>query len=91
MISVLLTTLAAALVCAAPSLKASNGIAFSFSGAGGRISQHAALMSILVNGTYPGGVKLRPSFLAGASSGALSAVMLSAILETQDKKLGANG
>lgn len=44
-----------------------------------------------VNGTYPGGVKIRPSFLAGASSGALSAVMLNAIIETQEKHLGTNG
>lgn len=64
-----------------------NGIAFSFSGAGGRISQHAALMSCLVNGTFPSGTPIRPDYLAGASSGALSAVLLSAILQTQEQHL----
>jgi len=59
-------------------------VGFSFSGAGGRISQHAALMSCLINGTYPLGQKIRPSFLAGASSGAVSSVMLSAVLQCQE-------
>lgn len=68
-----------------------NGIGWAFSGAGGRIAQHAALMSALFNGTYPGGKPMRPAFLAGASSGALSAVMLNAIIETQDHNLGSRG
>lgn len=71
--------------------KGNNGIGWAFSGAGGRIAQHAALMSALLNGTYPNGKPMRPSFLAGASSGALSAVMLNAIIETQERGLGANG
>ncbi len=73
-------------------LKASgNGVGWAFSGAGGRIAQHAALMSALLNGTYPGGAPMRPDFLAGASSGALSAVILNAVIETQDKGLGSKG
>jgi len=65
----------------------SNGIGFAFSGAGGRIAQHVALMESLVKGLYPGGTKIRPSYLAGASSGAISAVALNAILKTEDQHL----
>merc|ERR1712000_8778 len=63
--------------------------ALAFSGAGGRIAQHAAMMAALLNGTFPGGGNVRhiPEYLSGASSGALSAVMTSAIVETFEKKL----
>jgi predicted acylesterase/phospholipase RssA len=70
---------------------AGTGIGWGFSGAGGRIAQHAALMSALLNGTCPNCKPMRPDFLAGASSGALSAVMLSAVVETQEKGLGSAG
>lgn len=80
------------LIGAVSGLKASGtGVGWAFSGAGGRIAQHAALMSALLNGTYPGGSPMRPDFLAGASSGALSAVILNAVMETQDKGLGSSG
>jgi len=68
-------------------LREDNGIAFAFSGAGGRIAQHYGLMEALVKGLYPSGVKIRPSYLAGASSGAISAVTLSAILQTIEQNL----
>jgi len=61
-----------------------GGIAFSFSGAGGRISQHLALMESLIKGTNPTGIKVRPNVLSGASSGAISAIALNAILYTED-------
>jgi predicted acylesterase/phospholipase RssA len=64
-----------------------KGAGFAFSGAGGRISQHVALMEVLVKGLYPSGIKNRPVVISGASSGALSAVALNAILETEDKKI----
>jgi hypothetical protein len=55
-----------------PDHENSNGIAFAFSGAGGRIAQHAALMEVLVKGLYPGATKIYPSYLSGASSGNLT-------------------
>ena len=83
--------LASALVLAGAQ-PATSKVGFAFSGAGARIAQHAALMSALVNGTYPGASgPIRPVALAGASSGALSAVMLSAIIETQERGLGWRG
>jgi len=68
-------------------LSAGQAIGFAFSGAGGRIGQHAALMEALVKGLSPDGIKRRPSYLAGASSGAISAIALNAILQTEDEKL----
>jgi len=64
-----------------------NGIGFAFSGAGGRISQHLALMEVLLKGLNPSGIKIRPSYLSGASSGSLSAVALNAILQTEDQNI----
>jgi len=66
-------------------------VGWAFSGAGGRIAQHAALMSALFNGTYPNGKPMRPAYLSGASSGALSAVLLNMIMQTQDQGLGSKG
>jgi len=62
-------------------------VGFAFSGAGGRLAQHLALMETLIKGYSPSGKKIRPSYLSGASSGAISAVLLNAILETEDRKL----
>jgi len=65
----------------------SNGVGFAFSGAGGRLAQHLGLMEVLVKGLNPSKTPVRPSFISGASSGAISAVVLNAILETEDKNL----
>lgn len=70
-----------------PNPKGSGGIAFSFSGAGGRIAQHLALMEALVTGQNPSGNKIRPDVVAGASSGAISAIALNAILKTQEQNI----
>lgn len=60
-----------------------KGLAFAFSGAGGRIAQQTALSQTLINGTYPKGTPLTPSFLSGVSSGALSMVGLNGALENR--------
>jgi predicted acylesterase/phospholipase RssA len=64
-----------------------KGVGFAFSGAGGRIGQHLGLMEALVKGFTPSREKIRPSYLSGASSGALSSVVLNAIFETEDRNL----
>ena len=48
-------------------------------------------MSALINGTYPGGQAFRPAALSGSSSGALSAVILNAIIATEELGLGDAG
>jgi len=63
-----------------------KGPGFAFSGAGGRIAQHAALMEVLVKGLYPQGKPIRPAYITGASSGSISAVALNAILQYEDNK-----
>jgi len=65
----------------------SSGVGFAFSGAGGRIGQHLALMESIVKGLHPSGTKIRPSFLSGASSGSISCIVLNAILETEDRNI----
>eukprot|EP01111_Echinosteliopsis_oligospora_P018122 TRINITY_DN813_c0_g1_i1.p1 TRINITY_DN813_c0_g1~~TRINITY_DN813_c0_g1_i1.p1 ORF type:complete len:384 (-),score=91.43 TRINITY_DN813_c0_g1_i1:36-1187(-) len=67
--------------------RALGDIAFAFTGAGGRISQEAALAETLINGTYPGGVPVMPSYMAGVSSGALVAVGINAVLEATENAL----
>jgi len=62
-------------------------IGFAFTGAGGRIAQENALAQTLINGTYPGGTPIIPSYLAGASSGALVCVALNALLETSQNEI----
>jgi len=74
-----------ALLCILEGTQKGTGIVFS--GAGGRLGQHAALMESLVKGLYPEGSSLRPSYLSGVSAGSISAVALSAILETQEKNI----
>jgi len=65
-----------------------QGIGIAFSGAGGRLAQHLALADVLINGLNPSGQKIRPSYLSGASSGAITSVALNAILETEEKGTG---
>jgi predicted acylesterase/phospholipase RssA len=77
----------ALLILAVVRSSAADGIGFAFSGAGGRIGQHASLMEALVKGLSPDGIKRRPSYLAGASSGAISTIALNAILQTEDQHL----
>jgi len=67
-----------------PNINGSGGIAFTFSGAGGRLSQHLALMENLIFGLNPAGIKVRPNFISGASSGSISAVALNALLYSED-------
>lgn len=67
--------------------KQGNGIGFAFSGAGGRISQHAAMMEVLIKGMYPGGTPIIPDYVSGVSSGAISVCALSAIMETIERNL----
>jgi predicted acylesterase/phospholipase RssA len=62
-------------------------VAFVFSGAGGRLGQLVALAEALINGTYMTGTPIRPSCFAGASSGAIVAVAMSAILETTEQQV----
>jgi len=64
-----------------------TGIGFAFSGAGGRLAQHLALMEALIKGLSPSGKKVTPSYLSGASSGSISAIVLNAIIETQERNL----
>lgn len=64
-----------------------KGIGFAFSGAGGRIAQHGALMEALNKGLYPAGKPIRPDYISGASSGAISAVALNALIQTAEQKL----
>eukprot|EP01114_Cavostelium_apophysatum_P012857 TRINITY_DN2980_c0_g1_i1.p1 TRINITY_DN2980_c0_g1~~TRINITY_DN2980_c0_g1_i1.p1 ORF type:complete len:342 (+),score=61.73 TRINITY_DN2980_c0_g1_i1:104-1129(+) len=90
--SMLLALLACALLhCSSaafnPNPKGSGGIAFAFSGAGGRIAQHCALMESLVRGLNPSGKQVRPDVLSGASSGSISAVALNAIIYTEEHNL----
>eukprot|EP01116_Phalansterium_solitarium_P022272 TRINITY_DN7295_c1_g1_i2.p1 TRINITY_DN7295_c1_g1~~TRINITY_DN7295_c1_g1_i2.p1 ORF type:complete len:328 (+),score=125.03 TRINITY_DN7295_c1_g1_i2:106-1089(+) len=70
-------------VCLLRSAEA-QGVAFAFSGAGGRIAQQLAMMESLVLGLSPSGQKIRPTHIAGASAGAINAVALNAILRTID-------
>jgi predicted acylesterase/phospholipase RssA len=65
----------------------SGGLGFAITGAASRIGQEAALLEALVEGLTPSGVKYRPNYISGASSGALSAVALNAILQTEDFNL----
>jgi len=61
-----------------------KGPGFAISGAGGRIAQHLALTEALIKGLYPGNIPIRPSFLSGSSSGAITTVALNAILESEE-------
>jgi len=71
----------------APKAENGKGVGFAFSGAGGRLAQHAALMESLVMGLHPSSNKVRPSYITGASSGSISAVALNAVLQTMDGKM----
>jgi predicted acylesterase/phospholipase RssA len=60
-------------------------IAFIISGAGALIAQELALAKTLLNGLQPGGFAIRPAVLTGASSGCLSSVLISGILQAADR------
>eukprot|EP00026_Physarum_polycephalum_P005583 Phypoly_transcript_05618.p1 GENE.Phypoly_transcript_05618~~Phypoly_transcript_05618.p1 ORF type:complete len:208 (+),score=16.78 Phypoly_transcript_05618:121-744(+) len=64
-----------------------NGVAFVFSGAGGRIGQLVGIAESLINGSYPNGTQIRPSYFTGISSGALVAVAMNAVLETVEQNI----
>jgi len=64
-----------------------SDIGFAFSGAGGRIGQHVALAEALLEGKYPG-PPIRPGYLSGASSGAITSVLLNAVIEHKEKGIG---
>jgi len=64
-----------------------NGIGFAFTGAGGRIGQLTALAQTLINGSFPGGAPVLPSYIAGVSAGALTAVAINGILENMQQNL----
>jgi len=67
----------------------SDYIGFSFSGAGARIAQEAALAQALIEGLSPSGEKIIPNVISGASAGTLNAVAVNAVLKSKangDKK-----
>jgi len=71
-----------ALVIARPKSIIGTGPGFALSGAGGRIPQLLALVESLMTGSYPGKQKVMPSFVSGASSGAITAVTVSLLAES---------
>jgi len=65
-----------------------SGVGLAFSGAGGRIGQHIALAEALIEGTYPGAQPIRPGYLSGASSGAITSVLLNAVIQHKETGVG---